>query len=589
MAALRVQDLACPTWGLGKSTSADGKVITTIGSPFLPLVVPGTQFFSLNPTWASYCTGLLAPMGRNMQTFALFDPPQILTVESRMLADPAATLVPATTRAGPTTASVQVTPLAGPAKPAPRPIDLQAPPANTRTPVAGNEASPPSSGSRDSLIPASVAGGPTASHTQESDPPSEPIPSSGAFGSSSDDPGDLPGYAQNPQPTKEGENPDIHVQGLGGIIYSAFGKVEPEAGGSPNDIDITTSSSPNLQQAHIAGSPALTFNPSKTEFAWITPTIGEPAIDPPEGDSRPIEQPQPNVIVINGDPNNAAKASSGVDGNLAVAGLQNAAPKGLGNVEGGSNPLPDGNQPSLTDNPNSLQGPTGSLIGFSSIVQPAQPIINIGSQAFPANPTGFSLDNAEISPGGPARTVDDTPINLDQSGVLAIGSATITLPASASAVPIDSMIVVAGQTLTPNPSAFSVAGTTISAGGPAVTIGGIAMSLQSFGTLVVGSSTLALQPSPTPMTTTDTISLQAHPSLAITGGVTVSPSATETTVAGSVVSLQSAATTLDLGTGRFAKPNSTASVSAVQGGQDNAVEISFLLVVGTWISLVLVY
>lgn len=30
---LNVKDLACPTWGLGKSTSADGSVILTIGPP----------------------------------------------------------------------------------------------------------------------------------------------------------------------------------------------------------------------------------------------------------------------------------------------------------------------------------------------------------------------------------------------------------------------------------------------------------------------------------------------------------------------------------------------------------------------------
>ena len=33
IAPLDVRDLVCPTWGLGTSTSADGKVITTIGSP----------------------------------------------------------------------------------------------------------------------------------------------------------------------------------------------------------------------------------------------------------------------------------------------------------------------------------------------------------------------------------------------------------------------------------------------------------------------------------------------------------------------------------------------------------------------------
>ncbi len=33
IAPLNITDLACPTWGLGKRTSADGSVVTTIGPP----------------------------------------------------------------------------------------------------------------------------------------------------------------------------------------------------------------------------------------------------------------------------------------------------------------------------------------------------------------------------------------------------------------------------------------------------------------------------------------------------------------------------------------------------------------------------
>ena len=33
--ALDVKDLACPTWGVGRRTAADGAVITTVGPPYL--------------------------------------------------------------------------------------------------------------------------------------------------------------------------------------------------------------------------------------------------------------------------------------------------------------------------------------------------------------------------------------------------------------------------------------------------------------------------------------------------------------------------------------------------------------------------
>jgi hypothetical protein len=95
---------------------------------------------------------------------------------------------------------------------------------------------------------------------------------------------------------------------------------------------------------------------------------------------------------------------------------------------------------------------------------PAQSVFDIGCQTFAANPQAFSLNNAETSPSGPAQTVDDTIISLDQSGALAIGSMTFSLSTPTSDTSIDSAIVVAGQTITPNSSAFSVAGTTISVG-----------------------------------------------------------------------------------------------------------------------------
>lgn len=72
-------------------------------------------------------------------------------------------------------------------------------------------------------------------------------------------------------------------------------------------------------------------------------------------------------------------------------------------------------------------------------------------------------------------------------------------------------------------------------------------------------------------------------------GITVSPGATGVTVAGSIISLESGAATLDVGTGRFAMPNSTASVSAFQYRQEKAFEVSMHLVLGPLTSLVLIY
>lgn len=50
---LNIQDLECPTFGLGRATSANGEVYTTVGPPWLPIIVPPSQAFSLDPVWQS--------------------------------------------------------------------------------------------------------------------------------------------------------------------------------------------------------------------------------------------------------------------------------------------------------------------------------------------------------------------------------------------------------------------------------------------------------------------------------------------------------------------------------------------------------
>ena len=58
--ALNVEELDCPTFGLGTSTAKDGKVLTTVGPPWLSIVIPPVEMLSLNPQWDSLCPGVLA-------------------------------------------------------------------------------------------------------------------------------------------------------------------------------------------------------------------------------------------------------------------------------------------------------------------------------------------------------------------------------------------------------------------------------------------------------------------------------------------------------------------------------------------------
>ena len=195
----------------------------------------------------------------------------------------------------------------------------------------------------------------------------------------------------------------------------------------------------------------------------------------------------------------------------------------------------------------------------------------------------FTLTNFALF--DPPIALTPAALLLCRSGALEIGSSTISLPTSAPS----KVYTVAGQTFTPNPSAFPIAGTTVSAGGPAVTVGGTITSLQPSGVLVVGSSAIPLL---TPQATLlsdvniDGFDVKAQSSFVVVDGVTVSAAAAGVTVSEIVNSLESGGATLDIGTGRFALSSATVAkngsvdVQAFVGGQGKGMEVSLFLVCG---------
>ena len=173
-APLDVNDLACPTWGLGLSTATDGSIFTTVGPPWLPLIQPPTEMFSLNPTWAAMCTAI----DNNflfMTALDLFDPPFALTPAPLLVPTtiPRPVFKPAPAPADPTSVPRQVNPFTEAAKPASLPSDPAAP-AETgnygkNTPVQSPDiASPDPAGS------ANLPENPVAPSNNEGDPPTDP-------------------------------------------------------------------------------------------------------------------------------------------------------------------------------------------------------------------------------------------------------------------------------------------------------------------------------------------------------------------------------------------------------------------------------
>ena len=655
---LQIKDLACPTWGLGKSTSADGTVITTIGPPWLPLIIPPIAMFSLDPIWAAMCTGV-ASDSYGIVTLGLFDPPIALTPASLLAPVPPArpTPTPVPTPADPTTIPVQATSYAEAAKPASLPNDPAAPPAKTRDPGKDSPTQSPAIASAD---PASLPDSPAASPDNNGDPPSAPkVPSVPAVAgdpqaetiapSSSDPDPPSDDSQQSPSDPKvpiipvspPGENPQAQTQGLGAIIYNAFGKSGPEIDGS----------SPILlppQSIFTIGAQTFTANPKgfKVNNAAIVPGGTAQTVDgtkislDPSGvlaiGSSTISLVAPvssTVLAVAGQTFTANPSAFSIAGTIISAGGPAVTIKGTaisldqsGALAIGSNtislmnpsPTPVATKAftvagqTFTPNPSAFSiagttisangpaitisgtrislGENGALeIGSStiSLPSPSDPPPNraytVAGQTFTPNPYAFPIAGTIVSAGGAAVTVGGTIISLGPSGALAIGSSTVDLPPLSYAP--SKAYTIAGQTFTPNPSAFSIAGTTISAGGPAATIDGTIVSLQPSGTLLVGSSTIPLLTSQVfSDINIDGFDVQAKSSFVDVDGVTLSAAGPGVTISGTAISLEAGGSVLDIGTGRFALPtatgaaNGSVSVQDFTGGQGKGIQLSFLLV-----------
>ena len=202
-------------------------------------------------------------------------------------------------------------------------------------------------------------------------------------------------------------------------------------------------------------------------------------------------------------------------------------------------------------------GSSGILdIGGSTISLPVNDVsptaYTIGAQVFIPNPTTFSIDGTTISAGGPGATVDGTIVSLGPSGLLKIGSSTISLGLDAAS-PTPTAYTVGNQVFTPNPTAFPIDGTTISAGGPGVTIDGTIVSLGSSGILDIGSSTILLAPS-LAYTVRGKI-FTPNPTEFSIDGTIISAGGSGVNIDGTLVSLESSGV-LDIGSSRIVLPSS---------------------------------
>ena len=599
MKQLLLKDLACPTWGMGFITSADGSLVATVGSPYLPLIVPPAQAFTLDPTWSAMCTGLMTDLFEG-GTFMIFDPPTALTPASNMVAAPKST--PAMTKASPTTApESQPTASAVPVKPAPPPTNHEAPPAETGDPVAGSKASSTGPRSEEPSSFVSHTNDPIQSTSDSVDPHANMTPTPATAQTSAvkagnspanpaasplaSDPSDrtLVPNASEQAATQVGEDSNPHTQGLGAIIYNALGGSGPQDTGQRSEATSETNKitlpSYNTQEVTTVESHVLSIDASDIAFEGTTYSPCGPAMTLSSNLLTIVPHSDSNHGLAS-DENNGQVSNLPMASTPLVVGGHTLVPNPSGVIIDGHTLHPGSSAFTISNTPISL-GSSGLLaFGSSTIVLRTESILAIGSQTFTTNPTGLPLDAGSVAPGGLLETIDGTPITPGSSGISAMETSKLSLPDNRA-------FTVAGQLITPNPSTFPIAGTAISAGGPAVTVDGTVVSLDPSGVLTIGSSTFSL-PTPTPAASVNQPLVIAGQTITPSGsaflvpGTTLSPGGPAVTINGTVVSLQPSGT-LVVGSDSFALLTPSMSIYDI-GGLSVQAESSFAVVDGVAVS-----
>lgn len=590
-------DMNCPTFGLGVSTNDQGLVRTTIGPPWLPLIVPPSQALSLDTAWLKYCTGILS-YSQNLASFGVFDPPHAL------VPDPVGGLVPPSesqptpaadpeqTRIQPGQSPTVATPSATPLWKAPVnnlifapigkiPAAGLLPPTSTTSEAAPSQAgaaalaSPQDTASQDST---KLVKNPSDNGISAGNPPGNPpslvgqplsTPSNNGV-NSGNSPSDIARGGPQPQDPNNLQQPADTVQGSGGNGFSGSNKgANPQQNQDSATIPVTNTpgesngAKPAVQGVGPYSTPSSNGNGAGSQ-AGVKGT--SPAGSPIDGegsnqDASPLQQGIQGVEqpTEGGQVGTPGTTSQGPNGQGAVP--ESSSNKGT--IQQGS-----GNQVTSPQNGNinqadSLPGVEGGLPvnnpvdgpGSNQKESPAQQANQDAGQQDPgaqANAQGSTpqvMNGDEAVPQGssstkPVQQASDGQVMTpqDSSGSnsgLQLGEQAIQPSNADDTSPAAQAVTIAGQTFSPDPNGFEVAGQAVKPGGPGVVVSGTPISLASSGTLIVGGSAIPLlNPAPQvqPLKVGDE-SFIPKPEGFNVGGTVVQPGGPAIILAGTPVSL----------------------------------------------------
>lgn len=543
--SLDLADLACPTFGVGKSTAPDGTVETTYGAPYLPIIVPPRELTTLDPVWQKSCTEILS-IGEFLKSFAIVDPPRIL--------QPAAALGPTSPAQVPAMETPVPLPVITQSNASPVPNTGETLPAATAIPSSDPGPNPKDSNPADPKLshvsdlpsndPANPNTGPNSNPPSKPQDPDKPLADPKAADTqwqeftgsptSNGDPVKTPGAGPaqpNDPKAQQSSSPN-----LGGLILSALngGKLDSTPGGNANADQAGSGDSGGTGQNNqgnpapqnpppqnpkifsIAGQAFIATDPSRVALPLFSKTIllGEAATiaNVPVSlgssgtlfvDNTPIPLPQPG-------PGQGMLTFPPVQtpGVFVAAGLPfTPLPFSQGVAIGGKTLVPGGPRVMFSGTPVNVDSSGGLQVGSSlfAVPTPAVPVFRGG--AFSAAGFGFTplpsseglaINGQRLVPGGSSAKVSGTRMSLDPTGGLHLGFSLVSLPTPAPGS-VGEIFTAGGLTFTSLSSANGVAidGQTLVPGGSSATVSGTRIILDSTGGLHVGSSFISL---PTPAT-----------------------------------------------------------------------------------------
>ena len=535
---LTVADLQCPTFGLGTKTDTDGKVYTTVGPPWLPIIIPPPEVFTLDPVWEGVCTDLASYYVYS--SFAIFDPPFALVSETALAApSPAASPPrmkdPPHVPANPTSAyDPPATPLPDLSDPAKSPVESIAPPVGDFPPPK----EPPTTVAQPAAVPLDPAAKPTTAPDQPSVFTSE---------------------------QEGGDAARLGSSGLGSSIFNAAGQTDPQAVGSDNadPTHIIPIPESGFVQVTVGGA-ILTISPSGLYLDGISYSPGGSAATL-SGSVFSLVSSFPPKEATNADDdppmNNQAftPSTQTLAGHVVVSNASGVYVAGSSLSPGGSAITASNTLISLSPAGTIVIGSSSMALSLADTQVTSLPKLDVDGVTVQAGPSVAIVDGLTLKPGDPGTEINGKSITLQQDGTLIVGTSRLVLPPAQETPP--SAFILDGMTVQAKASAAVIDGVTLTPGGPGTEINGESISLQLGGTLVVGTSHLILPPaqstSPTAMIL-DGMTVQLQPSAVLIDGTVITPGAPGVSIDGKYISLAPDGI-LDIGTSQFALTPATAT------------------------------